>query len=1072
MKNTSTNILTRLFVGRFVPAAMTVALLVGLTGYFAGRRTAAQNTVEPSGAQTASDAPDFVANSGEVDTSFVADLTLDSDSSGAGVTALLRQSDGKLLVAGTFANVGGASKRNLVRLNADSSVDRSFDVNFSINSISTLVQQADGKILVGGFFSLFNTVNRNGILRLNADGSLDKTFETNLSSGGVQSITPLANGKILITGSFGAIADIAFPGIALLNADGNLDETFNPAVITNNGSQSSISVSAIQADGKILIAGNFTNINGLTRNRLARLNADGTLDLSFDTGLGPNGQVNAILPLANGKVLIGGDFTSFNGIVRGKIARLNADGTLDATFNFSAQTELTVRTMVLQPDGKILVAANPSFSSSTGFRSVFRLNADGGVDSTFDILSANSTAAPNGNVNTLILESDGKVIIGGTFTTVNGQPRRGLARLNPNGMLDASFAVVFGANGTVNVVAVQPDGKILISGNFTYVNGVPRNRIARLNTDGSLDATFNAVITQTGNLSSSFLISAIAVQPDGKILIGGSYGSGAINNIFFSGLTRLNADGSTDASFRTVHVGSVYTIAVQPDGKILIGGNFSRTENTTTIRNLARFNADGSFDTAFDIGTGPNNPVTKIAVQTDGKIIIAGSFDSFNGTLRRDIARINSNGSLDTTFTADINSSSSALVVQPDGKILVGGGFSQVNGVNRNRLARLNADGSLDLSFGGFIGQEGNVNAVELQSDGKIYVAGNFNQISGAIRRKIVRLNADGSVDAVFNPEGGADFEVLALARQSDGKIIVGGSFTVFDGVPRTGIARLRTNACVVSPLFDFDGDGRTDIGYYRPSGGEWNRLNTSGGKTSQQLFGLPTDRIVPADYDGDGRTDIAVYRPAQGIWYILNSRAGFQAIQFGVAEDKPIAADYDGDGRDDLAVFRPSTGNWYIRRSSLGFAAVNFGISTDVPVIADMDGDCKADIAVFRPSNGVWYWLQSSDGGFRAAQFGANGDVPVAGDYDGDAKTDLAVFRPSVGTWYLLKSREGFSSIQFGIAADKPVPADYDGDGKTDIAVYRNGNWYVLNSLSGRLDTVQFGLGDDQPIPTAYLMR
>ena len=1021
--------------------------------------------------------PEFVKNSGEVDTSFRANL-LNSFELGANVTAFVKQPDGKLVVAGIFTNVGGITKKTLVRLNPDGSVDNSFDVGLGAYNVTTLAVQPDGKILVGGSFTSFNNVSRNGIVRLNADGSVDESFQVSFQSGStaVQKIILLSNGKILIVGSFDKIGEIPYPRIAVLEADGNVDRNFNPPFFSfnngNYGSTPSISAAAVQPDGKIIIAGYFDNIGGYVRNRMARLESNGALDLSFDTGIGQNNQVFEILPTADGKILIGGDFTSINGIVRSKIARLNSNGSVDTAFNFISPGDITVRTMALQTDGKIVVGTDSSYYSQVNFPVVFRLNADGSIDSTFTVPTGNNNAGINGSVKQILLDSDGKVIIGGTFTLIGNTARSGLAKLNTDGTLDSSFEVLLGSSGTVTIITPQADGKILIGGNFSYVNGVAKNKLARLNQDGSVDLSFNPSLVQ-GSYNTSTFITVLIVQPDGKIIVGGNITS--VNGTTTTGFFRLNADGTTDTSFSVTISGSIQTAALQPDGKIIIGGSFYQINNVDR-RYLGRVNADGSLDTGFNAGTGPNGGVTKIVLQSDGKIIVAGTFDSFNGTQHRGIVRLNAAGNPDASFNADISSYGSsiyALAVQPDGKILIGGSFSQVNGVNRNRLARLNADGSLDTSFVTVVGQDGGaVNGIILEPNGKIIVAGNFNSIFGAVRRKVVRLFADGTVDDIFNPGSGPDGEVFALARQSNGKILIGGNFSVVDGVPRTGIARLRVNACVVSPLYDFDGDGKTDISVYSPQEGSWYRLNTNDSKYYHQLFGLPTDLIVPGDFDGDDKADIAVFRPSEGVWYILNSRIGFQAFQFGASGDKPLAADFDGDGKDDLAVFRPSNGTWYIRRSSLGFTVVKFGAATDIPVIADMDGDCRADVAVFRPSNGTWYWLQSSDSAFRGVQFGTDGDIPVAGDYDGDGKTDLSVYRPSTGTWYLLKSMEGFFAQQFGVATDRPIPADYDGDGKTDIAVFRNGTWYIIQSLNGKFEAVQLGESDDQPIPAAYLSR
>ncbi|HZH33913.1 MAG TPA: VCBS repeat-containing protein, partial [Pyrinomonadaceae bacterium] len=267
----------------------------------------------------------------------------------------------------------------------------------------------------------------------------------------------------------------------------------------------------------------------------------------------------------------------------------------------------------------------------------------------------------------------------------------------------------------------------------------------------------------------------------------------------------------------------------------------------------------------------------------------------------------------------------------------------------------------------------------------------------------------------------------------------------------------------------DFDGDGKTDISVFRPSGGNWFIQNSSNNAFRAELFGTNGDVIVPGDYDGDGRTDISVFRA--GNWYIQQSANNqFRAVQFGISTDKPVQADYDGDGKDDIAVFRD--GNWYIQQSSNNqFRAVQWGAATDLPVTGDYDADGKADMAVFRPSNGTWYVLKSSDNTLLAGAFGQSGDKPVAGDYDNDGRTDFAVFRPSNGTWYVQQTTAGFRAIQWGSSSDIPAQGDYDGDGRTDFAVYRSseGNWYISLNANGQFRSANFGTNGDIPVPSAY---
>jgi subtilisin len=274
---------------------------------------------------------------------------------------------------------------------------------------------------------------------------------------------------------------------------------------------------------------------------------------------------------------------------------------------------------------------------------------------------------------------------------------------------------------------------------------------------------------------------------------------------------------------------------------------------------------------------------------------------------------------------------------------------------------------------------------------------------------------------------------------------------------------------------FDFDNDGKTDFGIYRPSNGQWWIQRSSNNSVFAATFGNSADKIVPADYTGDGLTDIAVWRPSTGEWFILRSENGtYYSGAFGTNGDIPAPGDFDLDGKADLVLFRPSQGVWYIFNSSnLSVSTILFGQSGDVPVTADYDGDGRSDAAVFRPSTGVW-WLRRSSLGVVAFQFGNAADKPAPGDYSGDGKADVAFFRPSTGEWYILRSEnQTYYSGNFGANGDIPVPGDYDGDGKNDPAVFRpsNSTWYVQRSTNINSPLIQtFGIAGDKPVPSAFV--
>lgn len=279
---------------------------------------------------------------------------------------------------------------------------------------------------------------------------------------------------------------------------------------------------------------------------------------------------------------------------------------------------------------------------------------------------------------------------------------------------------------------------------------------------------------------------------------------------------------------------------------------------------------------------------------------------------------------------------------------------------------------------------------------------------------------------------------------------------------------------------FDFDGDGKTDVGVFAAN--TWQvALSGQPGTVARTQFGLDDDQIAPADFDGDNRTDIAVFRPSNGVWYILSSLTSTVSFtQFGAVGDTATPNDFDGDGRADITVFRPATGVWYQSRSLTGQLYVEqFGTIGDKPQVADFDGDGIGDLSVFRPATGAWYFMQSSDGVFVAFPWGVPSDVPAPGDYDGDGRTDAAVFRASSDAaqpdFYILLSA-GYTPQYgwWGNPGDLPVVGDYDGDGRSDLAVVRpNANaglpddWYILGTTAG-FQTRQF-VRSSRPIPAAY---
>jgi uncharacterized repeat protein (TIGR01451 family)/uncharacterized delta-60 repeat protein len=376
----------------------------------------------------------------------------------------------------------------------------------------------------------------------------------------------------------------------------------------------------------------------------------------------------------------------------------------------------------------------------------------------------------------------------------------------PPGTIDTTVDPSVGFNNNVQALIIQPDGKLLAGGDFTTANGLSRNRIARLNPDGSLDATFSSTATNAGANDS---VLALLSQTDRRILVGGRFSviSGAPRNF----LARLNADGTIDSTFNpgSGPDNTVFALAetfVNGSRKLLIGGGFPNY-NTIPSSYLVRLNNDGSLDTTFNTGFGLNGTVFAIALQPDGKVVIGGDFTSVNGTSRNGIARLNSDGSLDLSFDPGAGASDSvrAIAIESDGRILLGGAFHNVNGVTLNHLARLNAGGSVDNTFSPGLGANDLVNSITIQPDTRIVLGGQFTLYDGVTRGRITRLNNDGTQDTMINFGTGANSFVAAALVQTNGQIVLAGGFTQYDGQPRNHFTRIYGGTVAGSGSLEFD---------------------------------------------------------------------------------------------------------------------------------------------------------------------------------------------------------------------------------------------------------------------------
>ena len=574
-------------------------------------------------------------------------------------------------------------------------------------------------------------------------------------------------------------------------------------------------------------------------------------------------------------------------------------------------------------------------------------------------------------------------------------------------------------------------------------------------------------------------------------------------------------------------VGVPATVAIQSDGRVVAIGRIVRAGATDTDVAVMRFNPDGSPDASFGTNgrvttdfLGTDDNATLVAIQSDGKILVAGTTQVFRVTpphsfLVVALARYTAAGALDPTFgsggkvvqavdpSSTTNYRAVSVAVAPSLDIVLAvlsSSAANINGLHE--LQRYTSDGArlpdwsaapeiLPYSKGLAFGPGGNLFTLG-------YAAG------AASRVRVARYTLDGAPDPAFGSGGTADAGPgsafgagIALAVQPDGKPVV----TLPGSVGR------RTAAGALDTAFGRTGEVAAAFNAVHPGGFlrsvaiAPNGSIVTAGSTQHGVTGtygdfgvLVTDSSgavvarFTTEFGGEDYADAVLPLPdgavvAAGISitgrFTINPVYSIAWTQFVPRRWQPLApsavtTDFDGDSRSDLVAISPG-GEWQANTSASGLNArqtYQWGAYSDIPVAADFDADGRTDVAVYRPSTGVWYAINPQTLRQSSYQWGAAGDVPVPGDYDGDGRTELAVWRPATGEWhsYNLASR-AVGRTQWGSAGDRPIPRDYDRDGITDLGVYRpsTGEWWILNLVTGRMTTYKWGAPDDLPVPADY---
>lgn len=707
------------------------------------------------------------------------DATFNQPSLYAGGLAysVTEQPDGKKIVTGAFTRVNGAATSSLVRLNANGTVDAAFQQNLGATApVYRVALQSNGQLLLTSFTTTTpltaGGITRATILRLNADGTGDASFNagtgTNTATNGssVDFSLPLPNGQVLATGYFDNFNGVPANNIVRLTSTGSIDATFTPGT----GPDDYIGTSALLPSGQYLIAGYFSSYNGTSRTAIARLNTNGSVDPAFNPALPTGSSIDNFTVQPDGRILVAGSF-DLGGIVY-SLLRLNADGTLDNTFTGNTGTIYSYygNAVEVQADGKILIIQR----GVTTNLSVVRLNSNGTPDASF------APSIAGYNLFSLTLLASGKLLIAGRAAALGTIPNGAVLQLNTNGSLDTSFQPSFQTAGAIANVVRQADGKLIASGSFSEVNGQAVNALVRLNPDGTVDGTY------TGATALQNTPADLALQPDGRLLVA-----------YTTTVQRLLATGANDNSFAnsTLTMSGTVTnrLLLQPDGRILVGGQALSPNFPAIVRLQSNGTLDGSFSAALGVGTARMSIVRALALQSDGRIVVAGTYAPATGPALNTVRRLESTGAFDLAYTGPTlsynNIFNSSLVnsvaLQADGAAVIGGLFNNIG----SNVARLTTTGAPDASFAVPAFTTGSVSKVLVQPNGRILLGGLFT--SSFLPSNLARVLTTGAADASYAATAVPNNTVRALLIQPDGGIVAGGSFTSVSGQLTGGLARI-----------------------------------------------------------------------------------------------------------------------------------------------------------------------------------------------------------------------------------------------------------------------------------------
>lgn len=660
---------------------------------------------------------------------------------------------------------------------------------------------------------------------------------------GVTCALELPDGGLLLAGYWNTYHRNSTPRLIRTFPDGTWDPSFSWEYPEDHRPMKP----TLLPDGGLLVVFSVPGPFPSTGNAVLRYGPDGTLDPTFSVNT--SSFISDILPLADGTTLIAGAFTQVNGGPAVRVAKLLNDGSLDPNFNMGVGPNNIVRALVALPDGSVVIGGGFTMVGSQAIRGVARLLANGALDPTFDPMAV--VTSEYISVNDLALDGDGRLIIGGGFT-LSGEPeQRNLMRILPDGSHDTTFPIGSGTSSSVNVLTLRPDGSMLVGGLFSSIADQPRTGLAALAPDGTLDPTFIADIRHPDGVE----ISGLTRTADGDLLVWGRMLS--VDGRYHLALARLQPNGTVEPSFNPGKGagGIVKGMAVMADGRIAIGGDMV-SYNDTPRPYLAFLTPDGALDPVFNGGAGPNAQVQLLIPMPGDRLFIAGEFTSYDGVPVPRMAVVDAFGALVPGIDFPVEAlpsedDPSAAVALEDGSILFATVPEYQSADWTGQLYRFLPDGTLDSGFQPPQSLFGGVNTMLVQPDGRILLGGTLRVPSGA--KGIARLLPNGARDQDFLVGSGVgplqSSRVYTMALMPDGRIIIAGAFTSYQGIPATRITCLNPDG---TPCTDFATTGPTN--------------SMAGGVVIVSIAPLPDGRLVLAgnfgSYDGGSSTSMAIALP------------------------------------------------------------------------------------------------------------------------------------------------------------------------------------------------------------------